>query len=251
MLIVFLLIALRVLPLEIAVILARLLVGIYATLTPVGRSQLDKAERELGQGRFKAEDYLKCTALNLALMARMGTGFSRRLTEQGLIKGEENVCSIKDRGDAAVVATFHYGPWELLAETFTRKGYPVAALVGGQRMRIFEGYLAALRRRVGLLTITDLNTASRALKRGVFLAILLDKTRRAKNPAWGLPYSDYNVSVIPQRLAKKTGSRLIPVMCLFRNRRLEITIGSSGQNLAEFFAPFFYETPFEWLVWGK
>jgi lauroyl/myristoyl acyltransferase len=250
-LIVFLLIALRVLPLEVAVILARLLVRIYATFTPIGRSQLDRARKELGHGRFKAKDYLECTAFNLALMARMGTGLSRRLTGQGVVKGEENVERLKDRGDAAVVATFHYGPWELLAETFTRKGYPLAALVGGQRMRIFEAYLAALRRRVGLSTVTDLNAASGALKRGVFLATLLDKTRRAKNQAWGLPYSDYNVSVIPQRLAKRTGSTLIPVMCLFRNRRLEITVGSSDQEPCEFFAPFFQEAPFEWLVWGE
>jgi lauroyl/myristoyl acyltransferase len=250
-LIVFLLIALRVLPFEAAVILARLFVRIYATFTPIGRLQLNRAERELGQGRFKAKDYLKHTAFNLALMARMGTGLSRRLAEQGVVKGEENVERIKNRGAAAVVATFHYGPWELLIETFTRKGYPVAALVGRQRMRMFESYLAALRRRVGLSTVTDLNTASRALKRGAFLAILLDKTSRAKKPAWGLPYSDYNVSMIPQRLAKRTTSHLIPVMCRFRNHRLEVTVGSSDEEPREFFAPFFHETPFEWLVWGK
>lgn len=250
-LIVFLLISIRVLPLEIAMIFTRLLVRIYGTLTPTGRSQLSRAKRKLGQGKFQTKDYLRRTAFNLVLMARMGTDLSRRLTERVLIKGEESVCKLKDRGSAAVVATFHYGPWELLAETFTKKGYPVAALVGRQRMRIFEGYLAALRRRVGLSTITDLNTASRALQRGVFLAILLDKTRRAKNPAWGLPYSDYNVSVIPERLAKRANSQLIPVMCRFRNRRLEVTVGSSDQELGGFFAPFFHETPFEWLVWGE
>jgi lauroyl/myristoyl acyltransferase len=250
-LIVFLLLSLRVLPLEAAVILARFFLRIYATFTPTGRSQLDKARRELGQGRFKAKDYLGHTAFNLTLMSRMGTGVSRRITERARIKGEENVERIKDRGNAAVVATFHYGPWELLAEAFTRKGYPVAALVGRQRMRIFEGYLAALRRRVGLSTVTDLNAASSALKRGVFLATLLDKTRRAKKPAWGLPYSDYNVSVLPEHLAKRTGSALIPVMCCFKERRLEVTVGSSDEEPGEFFAPFFRETPFEWLLWGE
>lgn len=251
MLIVFLLISLRVLPFEIAMIFTRLLVRIYGTLTPTGRSQLSRARRKLGQGRFQTKDYLRRTAFNLVLMARMGTGFSRELTERVVIEGEENVRTLKDRGDSAVVATFHYGPWELLAEVFTKKGYHIAALVGRQRMPIFEGYLAALRRRVGLLTVNDLSTASRALGNGMFLATLLDKTRRAKGGACGLSYYDYTVSVIPERLAKRTRTALLPVICRFRNRRLEITIGSSDQNLREFFAPFFAETPFEWLVWGE
>lgn len=251
MLIVFFLILLRSAPFEIAMILARLLVGTYAAFVPVGRFQLHKAAQRLGSRRFRAKDYLDRAAFNLVVMARMGTGFSRRLTERVLIEGEERVRRLRDGGNPAVVATFHYGPWELLAETFTKKGYPVAALVGRQGMHLFEGYLAALRRRAGLRTITDLNTASCALRSGVFLAVLLDKTRRAKTRAWGLPYSDYNVSVIPQLLAKKTGASLIPVMCRFRNRRLEITIGSSKESLREFFAPFFQETPFEWFVWGE
>lgn len=251
MLIVFFLILLRSAPFEIAMILARLLVRTYAAFVPVGRFQLHKAAQRLGSRRFRAKDYSDRAAFNLVVMARMGTGFSRRLTERVLIEGEESIRRLKESKKSAVVATFHYGPWELLAETFARKGYPVAALVGRQSMRIFEGYLAALRRRAGLRTITDLNTASRALRSGVFIAVLLDKTRRAKTRAWGLPYSDYNVSVIPQLLAKKTGSSLIPVMCRFRNRRLEVTIGSPKESLREFFMPFFQEAPFEWLVWGE
>jgi len=250
-LIVFFLILLRSAPFEIAMILARLLVRTYAAFVPVGRFQLHKAAQRLGSRRFRAKDYLDRAAFNLVVMARMGTGFSRRLTERVLIEGEERVRRLRDAGNPAVIATFHYGPWELLSETFARKGYPVAALVGRQSMRIFEGYLAALRRRVGLATISDLNSASRVLQNGMFLAVLLDKTRRAKTRAWGLPYSDYNVSVIPQRLAKKTGSSLIPVMCRFRNRRLEVTIGSPTKDLREFFRPFFQEAPFEWLVWGE
>ncbi|MEA3311280.1 MAG: hypothetical protein U9Q76_03565 [candidate division WOR-3 bacterium] len=251
MLVVFFLILLRSAPFEIAMILARLLVRTYAAFVPAGRFQLYKAAQRLGEGRFRAKDYLDRAAFNLVVMARMGTGFSRRLTERVSIEGEERIRRLRDAGNPAVVATFHYGPWELLAETFARKGYPVAALVGRQSMRIFEGYLAALRRRVGLATITDLNTASRVLQNGMFLAVLLDKTRRARKVAWELPYSDYNVSVIAQLLAKRTNSSLIPVMCRFRNRRLEITIGSSGQSLGEFFRPFFQEAPFEWLVWGE
>ncbi len=251
MLVVFFLILLRVTPFELAVMLARLLVRMYTVISPIARSQLRKAKETLGQGRFPAKAYINHAAFNLTLAARMGTGFSRELTERVVIEGEENVRTLKDRGDSAVVATFHYGPWELLAEVFTKKGYRVAALVGRQRMRIFEGYLAALRRRVGLLTVNDLSTASRALGNGMFLATLLDKTRRAKGGACGLSYYDYTVSVIPERLAKRTRTVLLPVICRFRNRRLEITIGSSDQNLREFFAPFFAETPFEWLVWGE
>jgi len=249
-LVVFFLILLRALPFEIAVFSTKFLLRVYATLIPVGRSQLLKAADKLGEGKFSKNDYINRTAFNMSVMARMGTMLSRTLTRQVLIEGEENIRRLRDRGACAVVTTFHYGPWELLAEAFTQRGYSVAALAGRQRMSIFDRYLTALRRRGGLIIINDFKAASRALDNGVFLATFLDKTRRARKNTWNMPYSDYNVSVIPERIAQRTNTDLLPVMCRFRNKRLEIKIGKTTDSLAGFFHPFFTETPCEWLVWG-
>lgn len=250
MLAVTLLILLRVMPFELSLGVIRAVVRLYAALSRRARLELERAEAHLARGRFRKEAYLDHAALNLALMARMGTRFSRNLAREAVIEGEEYVKILRDKESVGVVATFHYGPWELLAETFTFKGYRVGALVGRQRSNLFGSYLAALRRRAGLLSVHDLGKATGVLNRGFFLATLLDKTRRAKGLRLGLPYPDYAASGLGERIARRMHAPLLPVACRFMDNRLHIKVGAADSDLHEFFAPFFDEEPFHWLVWG-
>ncbi len=250
MLAVILLVLLRVMPFELSIGVMRIVVRLYAVLSRRARLELERAGTHLGRGRFRKEAYLDHAALNLALMARMGTRFSRNLAEKAVIEGEEHVKILKDEENAGVVVTFHYGPWELLAEAFSSRGYRVGALVGRQRSDIFGSYLAALRRRTGLVTAHDLGQAKGILNRGVFLATFFDKTRRAKGLSFGLPYSDYEASVLGERISRKTRMPLLPVACRFTEKKLHIKVGTADADLHKFFAPLFDEEPFHWLVWG-
>lgn len=247
MVFVSILMLLRVLPFELSVAAARLLLRVYLTLFGRARRELRRAVEELGTGSYTSGDYIRQTAINAALMAKMGTSFARRLERSARIEGEENLRGLK----GGVVATFHFGPWELMAEAFSMRGYRVGALVGSQKMPVFEGYLAAMRRRAGLKDVTTLKEAKKALENGLFLAALYDKTRRAKGEALGVPYHDYSSSVIPSRLAHRSRTPLIPVMCEFSRNRFEVKIGKPDGDPASFFRPFFEKKPCHWLVWGK
>jgi len=249
MLALFALIVMRSLPFELAAACAEFIVWAYLALSARARRELRRAQAELG--RFPAARYARRAAFNLALMARMGSSFSRALAERAVIEGEEVVRRLHRQGASAVVAMFHFGPWELLVEPFAARGYRVGALVGRQRMRLFDRSLAALRRRAGLVFFHTIGEAANALRRGFFIAALLDKTRRAKGGTCGVPYSGYTVSMIPQRLAERSRTPLVPVVCFMRGARLCVRVGEPNQALGRFFAPFFAEAPFEWLVWGE
>ena len=254
MLIVFLLLALRVLPFEVSFFISRVIFSLFIFFSPRARRQLLQAEDALGKKKFPSKTYINRTAFNIALMARMGSTFTRRLLSNVSIEGEEYVKILKNNQSAAVVATFHYGPWELLAEIFSVKGYKVAALVSRQSKRILDGFLAALRRRVGLKIVHSLKQATELARKGFFLATLFDKTVRAKWNQMNFPLPDYETSRLPIKLAAWVRKPIIPVMCRFINRRLQVKIGSPKEDkeaLKEFYTPFFMQTPFEWVVWGE
>lgn len=248
MITIFLLLALRILPFEIAHALSRRLVRLLDLV--IGHPRLTAERLNDAKTCVRDAESLKKAAFNLAVMARMGTPFTRTLGSTARIEGEENIDRLRNRGDAGVIALFHYGPWELLAEIFTLRGYRIGAVVSGQKHGLLGRYLGALRRRAGLREISDLRKASTALREGIFVAALFDKTRRAKGKSVDLPYPGYRISVIPSLMAERTHMPLIPVICGFEQRKLWVKIGSKNADISKFFAPFFRDNPSEWVSWG-
>ncbi|MBD3286101.1 hypothetical protein GF359_06275 [candidate division WOR-3 bacterium] len=253
MFIIFLLLTLRVLPFELSCFIARLVFSLFLKLSPRARSQLFEAEDVLGKKRYPSSIYIKRAAFNIAVMARMGSTFTRNLYRKMMIEGEEYIKLLKDSHNSAIIATFHYGPWELLAEAFSAKGYKIAALVTKQSRRLLDRFLLALRKRVGLKIVHTWKQASELTKKGFFLATLFDKTVRAKWNKMNFPLPNYQTSRLPIRLAERIRKPLIPVMCRFKDRKFQVNIGPPKQDkteLQEFYSPFFTQTPFEWLIWG-
>jgi len=253
MLIIFLLLTLRVLPFELSCFIARGMFSLFLKVSPRARRQLLEAEDVLGKKRYPSSTYIKRAAFNIAVMARMGSPFTRNLYRKMMVEGEEYIKILKDSRNSAIIATFHYGPWELLAEAFSEKGYRIAALVTKQSKRLLDRFLVALRKRVGLKIVHTWKQATELSKKGFFLATLFDKTVRAKWNQMNFPLPDYKTSRLPIRLASRIQKPLIPVMCRFKNGKFEVNIGSPRQDkdeLKEFYTPFFTQTPFEWLIWG-
>jgi lauroyl/myristoyl acyltransferase len=217
-------------------------------VTPGAR---ERVSRVVPGNGFTQTDYLKKISSNLALMTKIGTSFTRTLSLYADVEGEEHIIGLKNNAASGIVGLFHYGPWELLPEIFKHKGYRIGAITGNQRMKLFGRYMASLRRRAGLYEIRDLASASRHLEQGTFVAVFFDKTRRAKGLKLDIPYPGYEVSVLPQRLSKRTGKSFLPVACGFKNKKIWVKIGSPENDPRDFFEPFFKNNLSEWLVWGE
>lgn len=248
MLLVFILLSLRILPFDISRFIVYIMIKLYINLTPGARESVSRVVPGAG---CTETDYLKRISSNLALMAKIGTSFTRTISENADVEGEKHIIDLKNNSASGIVGLFHYGPWELLPEIFSQKGYRIGAITGSQRMKLFDRYLASMRRRAGLYEIRDLASASRHLRQGTFVAIFFDKTRRAKGIKFGFPYPGYEVSVLPQLFSKRTGKSFLPVACGFKNKRIWVKIGSPGADPGYFFEPFFRNNLSEWLVWGE
>ncbi|MBN2379464.1 hypothetical protein JXM67_06640 [candidate division WOR-3 bacterium] len=253
MLIILLLLTIRVAPFEVSVFICRIGLYIYLLFSARSRRQLLKAENVLGKSCFRKALYINKLAFNVALMARMGTAFTRRMVKSALLEGEEHLESSNREHSSAVIASFHYGPWELISEVFTEHGYKIAALVTKRPGHLLDRYFVAMRRRSGLMIVHSLKQAAILARKGFFMGSLFDRTLRAKGDAMNFPYPDYQTSRLPLILAARIRKPIVPIICRFKERRLEVTIGTPGLNedeLKDFFTPFFIQTPFEWLVWG-
>src|SRR5689334_17698517 len=98
-------------------------------------------------------------------------------------------------GKGVLVASAHFGSWELLAEVMSRRGYPLAAVVkplqGALNARIVQHRLAA---GVTLLSPRGaLAGTLSALARGQVVAMLIDQVLPARHgvfvPFFGRPAS--------------------------------------------------------------
>lgn len=248
-----LLIILRILPFTVTYFICRIGFSFFLLFSKSPRQQLQKAKLELGENRFPSSLYVKRLSFNVAVMIKLGSALTRRLASNAVLRGEEYLKSIREGRSTAVVGTFHYGPWELIAEVLTLRKYPVAALVTRRGGRLLDRFFVATRRKAGLQTVHDFKQALELTRQGFLLASLFDRTIRGKSDRMNLPYSDYRTSKLPLILAARIRCPILPMMIRFRSRKLELTIGKPTRDIEElrgFFTPFFEQTPYNWLVWG-
>jgi len=226
---------------------------IYLFFSARSRRQLLKAEKQLGDTRFGKGLYISKLAFNVAVMARMGTAFTRRMVRRAVLKGEEHLETLYKTHNTGVIASFHYGPWELIAEVLSENGFRIAALVTKRPGHLLDRYFVAMRRRSGLRIVHNLKQAALLARRGYFMGSLYDRTLRGKSDEMNFPYPDYQTSRLPKILAARIRKPIVPIICRIIKKRLEVNIGSPGlsvDDMRDFFSPFFSQTPFEWLVWG-
>ncbi|MBD3286415.1 hypothetical protein GF359_07640, partial [candidate division WOR-3 bacterium] len=215
MLIILLLLIIRTIPFEASLLICRAGFYIYLLFSERSRRQLLKAEIVLGGKRFRRKQFIKKLAFNVAVMARIGTAFTRRLSETAILEGAEHLEDLIKGNNTAVIATFHYGPWELIAEVFTAKGYKIGALVTKRPGLLVDSYFSSLRRRAGLQITHSLKQATSLTRKGFFMASLFDRTLRAKSNDMNFPYPDYQTSRLPLILAARIRQPLVPVICRF------------------------------------
>ncbi len=150
------------------------------------------------------------TFLELCLMPLLDPRLARTIVRV------ENPGQYRDArlsGRGAVLATGHFGNWEMLGAAVAASGYPTWALVRRQRNGRVDSFVTKSRESTGLRTLyTDraLFGVPRALRRGEFVAIAADQDAGPGGvfiPFLGRPASTPDGIV---RFARRTGAPIIP-----------------------------------------
>ena len=101
------------------------------------------------------------------------------------------------QGKGLILATGHYGNWEVAAATVAARGVPIAAIVRRQGNRLVDDRLDALRRRLGVETISQRDAPSRVprvLRKNGVVGIVGDQDARRAGvfvPFFGVPASTH------------------------------------------------------------
>lgn len=117
-------------------------------------------------------------------------------------------------GRGVVLPSAHLGPWERLAATLARNGFPLTAVVRESYDPRFDAVTSAARERAGFATIARgapgaATRIVRTLRQGRVLGIPMDLKTRAESvtvPMLGIPA---RTPVGPARIALRTGAPVV------------------------------------------
>jgi KDO2-lipid IV(A) lauroyltransferase len=157
---------------------------------------------------------------------------SHRLSERELhegvrIEGFEKVEAALAQGKGLLVATAHFGSWELLGEVFARRGLPINAVV-----RPLKGALNAVlmerRRQAGLKLIAPRGAVPQSLKalhRNEIVAMLIDQALPGRRAVF-VPFFGRPASTSPAlaMAAIRSGAPVLVAMAAREGDRLRLMI---------------------------
>jgi Kdo2-lipid IVA lauroyltransferase/acyltransferase len=111
--------------------------------------------------------------------------------------GLDELLAAREEGRGVILATGHYGNWEIAAATVAARGIPIAAIVRRQGNRLVDARLDLLRRRLGVETISQREAPSRVpriLRANGVVGIVGDQDARGAGvfvPFFGRPASTH------------------------------------------------------------
>jgi KDO2-lipid IV(A) lauroyltransferase len=97
------------------------------------------------------------------------------------VEGEEEIRGALEEGKGAILATGHFGNWEIGAAALAVRGIPFDIIVQEQRNPLFDLHLNRNRRRFGLHLIKRKNAPKetlRSLRQGHLIGIAGDQNRK-------------------------------------------------------------------------
>jgi KDO2-lipid IV(A) lauroyltransferase len=132
------------------------------------------------------------------------------------IEGEEHIEAITRRGTGASVVSAQFGSWELCGAALSARGYPLTSVYRPREDPELDELIAGWRADSGMETLSLGGTAAfglrRALKRGRFVAMLLDQNA-ARSEGIFAPFFGELASTrsAPAYLAMLFGVPVLPV----------------------------------------
>jgi lauroyl/myristoyl acyltransferase len=246
----------RALPTGLAIAASRWFVLCYLVVSP-------RVRREIGRnyarffGRRNGGFWLGQAwqlGQNLALMSRAGSPESDKWLDNARIDGENILEQIMLRNGKAVVLSLHYGLWELLPDTFARRGYPVCVGAGGQRDVRLGAEILQLRSLQRVRYSDSLAELSGAVASGSLVGFVLDNTTRGRGVACDSVWPGLEVLKAPFVLAQKSDAALVPMLMRADGERLTVKVGEPVSSPDEFGVWAKREIaahPEDWVFWGK
>jgi len=120
------------------------------------------------------------------------------------------------RGKGAIVATAHFGNFELLGSFFARRGLPLSAITKRLPENAFNRFWLGQRRRAGLRELPDSGSVREALKvlrSGGVLALMIDQNMIPRRAVFAPFFSRLAATTpAPAVLAERTGAPVYLVL---------------------------------------
>ena len=114
-------------------------------------------------------------------MMRMSTLDAAEIRERTIAPEWDRLETALAAGRGAILATGHFGNWEIGAAAVAARGVPMAAVVRRQGNPLFDARLDALRRSLGVETISQHDAprlVPRLLRRGGVVGLVSDQDAR-------------------------------------------------------------------------
>lgn len=158
------------------------------------------------------------------------------------------------RNGRAVVVSLHYGLWELLPETFARRGYPVLVVAAGQRDARLGAEILQIRSLHRVRYSDSLAEMRGALRSGSLVGFVVDNTGRGRGVACSSLWPGFEVLRTPFFLAQECGAALVPMLMRKNGSGLTVKVGEPVSSPDEFGVWARREIaahPEDWVFWGK
>lgn len=132
-----------------------------------------------------------------AAMLRLSRLEPQAVVERTEARGWDELQEAREGGRGVILVTGHYGNWEIAAAAVAARGVPIAAIVRRQGNRLVDARLDALRRKLGVETITQREAPSRVpriLRKNGVVGIVGDQDARRAGvfvPFFGRPASTH------------------------------------------------------------
>ncbi len=156
-------------------------------------------------------------------LLRLPAMSEREWEEQVTVRGQEHVEAVLAEGRGVILATAHFGNWELVAATCVRLGWEGQVVARDANDRPTAQVINSAREGAGVKVLAreDIREMLRTLKAGKFLGILPDQ--HAKSGGIWLDFLGRPASTFtgPATLARRTNAAIIPC---FGSRRPDETI---------------------------
>lgn len=134
-------------------------------------------------------------------------------------EGLEHLEAARAKGKGVILATAHFGNWELMGGAFAEAGLPLHVLVQRPSQDAFDRLFKEFRATVGVSTWENAGPASlrpvlRALARNEALGLLVDQHGESQEAI--VEFFGHAVSspVGPFFFARRTGAAILPVFCV-------------------------------------
>ena len=209
------------LPLTWALALGRALGGLIDTLgvrRQIALANLAQAfpQQDEGWRRTTLRRFYDHLGLLIVEFLRVPYLAPERMDELVEVEGFERFLAAWEEGRGAIVATAHFGNFELLGSFFARRGMPVTAITKRLSRNFANAFWLDQRRRAGLREVPDegsIREILRVLRRGEILAVMIDQNMIPKRAIFAPFFGKLAATTpAPAVFAQRTGAPVFLVL---------------------------------------